>query len=65
MNTPKNQITRTSTADLIKVNDYTLLVEFYDGKDITKENAVEIWNKVIDIFNEWKFHWQRRIIKIR
>ena len=55
MNPPKNQITRTATADLIKVNDYTLLVEFYDGKEITKENAIEIRNKAIDIFNEGKF----------
>jgi hypothetical protein len=48
-------IIKTETADLIKLNEYIVVVEFYDGCEVTKENAAEIRDKAITLFNGGKF----------
>ena len=45
----------TEVADLIKINAFILVVKFYDGCEVTRENAVEIRDMAISLFNGGKF----------
>jgi len=49
------EIIKTEVADLIKVNEYTVLVELYEGSDITNDTVIELRDKAISLFNGGKF----------
>ena len=49
------EMIKTEVADLIKVNEYTVLVELYEGSDITDDTVMELRDKAISLFNGGKF----------
>jgi hypothetical protein len=50
-----HEIIKTEVADLTKVNEYTVLVELYEGIDITVDTVIELRDKAISLFNGGKF----------
>ena len=49
------EMIKTEVADLIKVNEYTVLVELYEGSEITVDTVIELRDKAISLFNGGKF----------
>jgi len=49
------EMIKTEVADLIKVNEYTVLAELYEGSDITDDTVMELRDKAISLFNGGKF----------
>ena len=45
----------TEVADLIELNEYTVLIELYGGSDITADIVIELRDKAISLFNGGKF----------
>ena len=48
-------IVETEVATLRKINEFILLVELQDGCEVTRENAIELRDKAISLFNGGKF----------